>query len=150
MQVPNNGRPALNGRPAQMGGRPAGGPPGGRPGGGPPGGGAPGGRPNMATLRRAIGYVGHYRRLALLAYGALFVATAAQLVVPQLVQNIIDEVVRAYIATQVLNLPPVGQALAAQQMGLTLAELQANRQGAAAALALAMLGIAGFALLRAL
>jgi ATP-binding cassette subfamily B multidrug efflux pump len=45
-------------------------------------------------LLRAIRYVGSHRRLALLAYGSLFVATAAQLVVPQFVQNIIDAVVR--------------------------------------------------------
>jgi ATP-binding cassette, subfamily B, multidrug efflux pump len=45
-------------------------------------------------LVRAIRYVGGHRRLALLAYGSLFVATAAQLVVPQFVQNIIDAVVR--------------------------------------------------------
>ena len=45
-------------------------------------------------LLRAIRYVGRHRRLALLAYGSLFVATAAQLVVPQFVQNIIDAVVR--------------------------------------------------------
>src|SRR3984893_6661944 len=45
-------------------------------------------------LMRAMRYVGSHRRLALLAYGSLFVATAAQLVVPQFVQNIIDAVVR--------------------------------------------------------
>jgi ATP-binding cassette, subfamily B, multidrug efflux pump len=44
-------------------------------------------------LVRAMRYVGGHRRLALLAYGSLFVATAAQLVVPQFVQNIIDAVV---------------------------------------------------------
>ncbi|MGI9148822.1 MAG: ABC transporter ATP-binding protein [Chloroflexota bacterium] len=38
-------------------------------------------------------YAGRHRRLALLAYGSLFVATAAQLVVPQFVQNIIDAIV---------------------------------------------------------
>jgi ATP-binding cassette, subfamily B, multidrug efflux pump len=43
---------------------------------------------------RAMRYVGRHQRLALLAYGSLFVATAAQLVVPQFVQNIIDAVAR--------------------------------------------------------
>ncbi|MDQ6671074.1 MAG: ABC transporter transmembrane domain-containing protein, partial [Chloroflexota bacterium] len=38
-------------------------------------------------------YAGRHRRLAVLAYGSLFIATAAQLVVPQFVQNIIDAVV---------------------------------------------------------
>ncbi len=44
-------------------------------------------------LARAMRYAGRHRRLAVLAYGSLFVATAAQLVVPQFVQNIIDAVV---------------------------------------------------------
>ncbi|HUS15935.1 MAG TPA: ABC transporter ATP-binding protein [Chloroflexia bacterium] len=111
-----------------------------------------GGRPaaNPRVLGRAIQYIAHYQRLAWLAYGSLFVATAAQLVVPQLVQNIIDEVVKAYIATQVLAQPAPIQGLAAQRMGLTLAQLQANAGGVTAALASAMLGIAGFSILRAL
>src|SRR4051812_29172121 len=78
-----------------------------------------GGRPGASprVLGRAIRYISHYQRLALFAYGSLFVATAAQLVVPQLVQNIIDEVVKAYIATQVLAQPAPIQILAAQRMG---------------------------------
>jgi ATP-binding cassette subfamily B protein len=42
---------------------------------------------------RAVRYVGRHRELALLAYGSLFVATAAQLIVPQLVRVIIDSVI---------------------------------------------------------
>ncbi len=131
----------------------------GRPGAGPGGmGGAAvarrgrGGRPKAdpGTLMRAIRYVGHYRRLALLAYGSLFVATAAQLVVPQLVQNMIDAVVKAFIAQQVLALPAAVQPLAAQRLGLTLAQVQANSSGATAALATVMLGVVAFAIVRAL
>ncbi len=126
--------------------------------GGPPGGpigaagGGRGGRPKAdpGTLMRAIRYVSHYRRLALLAYGSLFVATAAQLVVPQLVQNMIDAVVKAFIANQVLALPAAVQPVAAQRMGLTLAQVQANSSGATAALATVMLGIVAFAIVRAL
>ena len=44
-------------------------------------------------LVRAVRYVGRHRRLTLLAYGSLFLATAAQLVVPQLVRVMIDSVV---------------------------------------------------------
>jgi ATP-binding cassette, subfamily B, multidrug efflux pump len=51
------------------------------------------GRPNFATLMRAVRYVGRHRRLAVLAYGSLFIATAAQLIVPQLVRVIIDSVI---------------------------------------------------------
>ncbi|TME33917.1 MAG: ABC transporter ATP-binding protein [Chloroflexi bacterium] len=50
-------------------------------------------RPNFGTLLRAVRYVARHRRLAVLAYGSLFVATAAQLMVPQLVRIIIDSVI---------------------------------------------------------
>ena len=63
---------------------------------------APGGRPaparekpNFAALGRAMRYVGRYRGIAALAYLALFVSTAAQLVVPQVVQVVIDTVARS-------------------------------------------------------
>ncbi|HMA36208.1 MAG TPA: ABC transporter ATP-binding protein [Chloroflexia bacterium] len=110
------------------------------------------GRPpaDPGTLMRAIRYIGHYRRVAVLAYGSLFVATAAQLVVPQLIQNIIDEVIKAFVASKVLAQPAAIQVFAAQKLGLTVAQLQANQSGATAALATAMLGVAGFAILRAL
>ncbi len=68
-----------------------------------------------------------------LAYGSLFIATAAQLVVPQFLQNIIDTVVRAVIAAQVLALPANEQPLAAQKVGQSLAELQAQQSGAGSA-----------------
>jgi ATP-binding cassette, subfamily B, multidrug efflux pump len=103
-----------------------------------------------SVLLRAIRYVGHYRRLAFIAYGSLFVATAAQLMVPQFVQSIIDQVVNAFVAKRVLGLPSPAQALAAQKLGTTVAQLQANEGGATAAIAAVMVGIAGFALLRAL
>src|SRR6186713_2403705 len=55
-------------------------------------GGAVAARPSLRSLSRATGYMGRHRRLAVLAYGSLFVATAAQLVVPQLVQLMINAV----------------------------------------------------------
>jgi ATP-binding cassette, subfamily B, multidrug efflux pump len=121
--------------------------------GGAPGMGAPPrvGQPtNPGVLLRAIRYIGHYRWLAFLAYGSLFLATAAQLMVPQLIQSIIDQVVNAFIATQVLALPAPVQALAAQKLGLTIQQLQSNQSGATPAIATVMLGVAGFALLRAI
>ncbi len=107
-------------------------------------------RPDMKMLRRAIGYVGRYPRLALLAYGSLFVATAAQLMVPQLVQNIIDTIVKAFSANQILGLPAPIQQAAAQRLGTTIAQLQADQSGATAALVTAMVAVVGFAMLRAL
>jgi ATP-binding cassette, subfamily B, multidrug efflux pump len=50
-------------------------------------------RPDFGMLMRAVRYVGRHRRLAVLAYGSLLVATAAQLMVPQLVRIIIDSFV---------------------------------------------------------
>ena len=49
-------------------------------------------RPSLRPLLRATSAMGRHRRLVVIAYGSLFVATAAQLVVPQLVQRIIDAV----------------------------------------------------------
>ena len=53
--------------------------------------GQPGG---FKHLGRAIGYLGRYRNTVLIAYVALFLSIGAQLVVPQLVQNILDAVAR--------------------------------------------------------
>src|SRR5689334_8591560 len=49
-------------------------------------------------LRRAVRYLGNQRRSAGIAYGALAVATLAQLAVPQLVQNMIDAVTQGATA----------------------------------------------------
>src|SRR5205823_14999586 len=72
------------------------------------------------------------------------------LAVPQLIQNIIDQVVKTFLANQVLTLPGAAQTLAAQRLGLTVAQLQTNQSGATAAITTAMFGVAGFAALRAL
>jgi ATP-binding cassette, subfamily B, multidrug efflux pump len=58
-----------------------------------------------ADLVRAIKYIGHYRKLAFVAYGALLIATAAQLMVPQLIQTIIDSVTNGMIAQQLAKIP---------------------------------------------
>jgi ATP-binding cassette subfamily B protein len=50
-------------------------------------------KPDFSVLLRAIQYVRGHRRLALLAYGSLLIATLAQLIVPQLVRLIIDSVI---------------------------------------------------------
>jgi ATP-binding cassette, subfamily B, multidrug efflux pump len=141
------------GSPQQWQGRPGGNgstPQGGRGGGAGNWGGRGGAKADPRMLRRAIAYVGHYPKVALLAYGSLFLATAAQLAVPQLVQNIVDTVVKAYTASQVLSLPATAQAAAAQRIGTTIAQMQADLGNASAALVTAILAIVGFAALRAL
>ncbi len=106
-------------------------------------------RTNPQVLLRAIRYIGRYRRVALLAYSSLFVATAAQLMVPQLIQNIIDGIVQAYTAQQILRLPPAAQTAAAQRLGANAAQLNAFQSGAMHALLVSMLAIAVFAAIRA-
>ncbi len=49
-------------------------------------------------LRRAIGYLRNQKRPAIYAYGALIVATLAQLAVPTLVQNMIDTITNGFTA----------------------------------------------------
>jgi ATP-binding cassette subfamily B multidrug efflux pump len=74
-------------------------------------------------LRRAISYLGKQRRAAIIAYGALLIATLAQLVVPKLVQNMLDVVTKGYAANTILGIPSLVQGLAAQRMGMTVEEL---------------------------
>ena len=50
-------------------------------------------RLDFGVLARAMAYARGHRRLAVLAYGSLLIATFAQLVVPQLVNVIVDTVV---------------------------------------------------------
>ena len=67
-------------------------------------------RPSFQNLGRAIRFLGHYRNIALAAYGALLLSTSAQLLVPQLVQNILDAVTRGMIAQQLSQAPAEMQA----------------------------------------
>lgn len=120
--------------------------------GGPPAAGAwGGGRPkqktDFKTLGRAIQYVGNYRWLLVLAYGSLFLATAAQLVVPQLLQNILDTITTTAVAQQILALPVQVQAAAAQRLGKTIEQLTSAQSTANNDLIIAIVAIVGFAAL---
>ena len=86
--------------------------------------------PRLAGIGRAIRYLGHYKGLTALAYSFLFVATAAQLMVPQLVQRIIDAVTNGFIARQIAQAPLAFQALALQRLGWTAAQLAHYQTGA--------------------
>lgn len=85
-----------------------------------------GNRPNMASLSRALRYLARYPRLTIGAAVALVIATAAQLVVPQLLQQIIDAVVAGATSQGILDLPADLQAAAAQQLGLNLTAVQSS------------------------
>lgn len=108
------------------------------------------GRPNFRPLGRAIRYLFRYPGLTWGAVLALFIATAAQLAVPQLVQQIIDSIVTSATNQGILNLPPEIQAIAAERLGLDLTAAQAQLNGATQALIWAMVIIVLFAVARGL
>jgi ATP-binding cassette subfamily B protein len=70
-------------------------------------------------LWRAIKYIVHYRKMAVLAYLALLVSVGAQLMVPQMVQNILDAVTNGMIAQQLAKVPSQYQQMAIEKMGWT-------------------------------
>jgi len=106
-----------------------------------------GGR-GKGALGRAIGYVGRYPRVALVAVVSLFVATVAQLAVPQLIQDIIDSIVNNAANEAILQLPANVQEIAAERLGLNLANLQLDLQNAPRAIAIAGLTVVVFAIAR--
>lgn len=102
----------------------------------------------MQALGRALRYQGHYKSLALGAYLTLLIATLAQLVIPQLIQDIIDAITSGYVAQQVLNLPALAQPLAATAVSSSVSQLQADADGAMSALLTAAVAIVAFAAMR--
>lgn len=106
------------------------------------------GRSNMNSLGRALRYLKIYPRLTIGATLALTIATAAQLVVPQLLQRIIDTIVASATNQGILNLPANIQAIAAQRLGIDLTAAQAELDGAPRAIITAALIIVLFAIAR--
>jgi len=107
------------------------------------------GRPNCAALGRAIRYLGHYRRLAFLAYTFLFLATGAMLMVPQLVQNMLDAVTNGFIAAKLAAIPSAYLSAALKALKWTPDTLT-KYQNAEPLMISAGLLILGFAVMRAL
>ena len=108
------------------------------------------GRPGLKSLGGALGYLSKYPRLTIGATVALVIATAAQLVVPQLLQQIIDTIITAATNQGILNLPANIQAIAAQRLGIDLTAAQAELDGASRAIITAGLIIVLFAIARGL
>ena len=106
-------------------------------------------RLSFSGLGRAIRYLGHYKNLAIPAYLYLFIATAAMLMVPQMVQNIIDALTNGYLAQQLFKIPAAFQAqvlpLALQKLGWTTEQYTQNLNGAESAIIIAGLLIVLFA-----
>ncbi|MBP9503176.1 MAG: ABC transporter ATP-binding protein [Candidatus Promineofilum sp.] len=87
-------------------------------------------RPNLNSLGRALRYLSSYPRLTTGATIALIIATAAQLAVPQLLQQIIDTVVNGAMDQGILNLPANIQTIAIQKLGLDLTTVQSDLDAA--------------------
>jgi ATP-binding cassette subfamily B protein len=94
--------------------------------------------------------LGKQRRSTFLAYGALIVATLAQLAVPKLIESMLNSVTAGAIAPRILDLPALMQGFAAEQAGYTLEELQAYQVNAETWLISAAIFIVLFAAARAL
>lgn len=101
-----------------------------------------------SALGRAIRYIWRYPQVSLIAVIAMLVATAAQLAVPQLIQNIIDTITTNVGGKTILDLPGEAQTFAAEQLGLDLSQMQLDLDNAPQALVTGMLIIVLFAVAR--
>jgi ATP-binding cassette, subfamily B, multidrug efflux pump len=108
------------------------------------------GRPRDKSLGRAVRYLGVYPKLTITAVITLIIATAAQLAVPQLVQNIIDTIVTNSANKTILELPANVQQVVAERMGLDLAAMQLDLDNALTALLWATIAVVIFAIARGL
>jgi ATP-binding cassette subfamily B protein len=88
----------------------------------------------MAHFGRAIRYLGRYRSIALIAYAALLISVAAQLAVPQILQNIIDAITNGSTAQRIAQIPAAYQAQALKALGWTTEQLSRYQTGAESAL----------------
>ncbi|MBP7689297.1 MAG: ABC transporter ATP-binding protein [Thermoflexales bacterium] len=111
-----------------------------------------GGRPkaDFGALRRAFTYLGHYRSITAIAYGALFVATLAQLVVPTLVRSIIDSVTTGVVASKLTQAPAQMLPAILPQIGWTQDQFVNYRDNAESNLITAGIAIIVFAIVRGL
>lgn len=107
-------------------------------------------RRSPSSLTRSIRYVGRYPKVTAVAVVALFIATLAQLAVPQLLQRIIDTIVTNVSNEAVLNLPPNVQQIAAERLGLDLSSMAVELENAPRALIIAGVTVVAFAIARGL
>lgn len=107
-------------------------------------------RPNSKALGRGIKYIGRYPRVMAIAVLSLIIATAAQLAVPQLVQNIIDTIITNATNKAVLDLPAEIQSVAAERLALDLSAISIDVENAPRAIVMAGLIVVAFAIARGL
>ncbi|MXY93101.1 MAG: ABC transporter ATP-binding protein [Caldilineaceae bacterium SB0664_bin_27] len=104
----------------------------------------------MKDLARSFRYLGRYRLVTTLAYASLFISIAAQLVVPQLVQNVLDAVTESVFARQILALPEAERAEALETLPLSVDQLTERAVSAEGPIYWAMVFIVVFSLARGL
>ncbi len=113
-----------------------------------------GARPSNTGLRRAIQYLGRYRREAVLPYLFLIIATLSQLAVPHMVRNIIDAVTHGVIANAIVpklsEIPASFLPTILDKLGTTEAQLRFDYDNAERLLLQALVAIVVFAALRGL
>lgn len=109
-------------------------------------------RPSEAgptPLRRSLTYLGRHRRSVFAAYGALIVATLAQLAVPEMVQSMINNITDGIRANALLNIQPeIARNAAIGLAGETPDSLQLVYDLAPMLLVNAAMLIVGFAIMR--
>lgn len=79
---------------------------------------------SFKPLLRSMRYVGHYKNTALIAVMALFISIGAQLMVPQMIQNILDAVTKGLTMQNVASLAADARGEALAKAGITLAQFQ--------------------------
>ncbi len=104
----------------------------------------------MKDLGRSMHYLGRYKVITSLAYAALFISIGAQLIVPQLVQNVLDAVTDSVFARQILALPDSERAAAIEQLPLSVDQLTERAVSAEGPIYWAMVFIVVFSLARGL
>lgn len=105
-------------------------------------------RLHRLDLGRAIRYLSHYKKHAFLAYLFLFISTGAMLMVPQLMQRIINAVTNGVVAKQLSAVPAAFLPMALQKLGWTAEQYTRYGDGAESALTGAGWLIVAFAVMR--
>lgn len=103
---------------------------------------------NFKDLGRAIRYLLRYRRMTIFAYLFLFISTGAQLMVPQLVQNVLDAVTDGLIAKQISSVPANFLPQVLEQLGWSAQEFETLATRPEVALYWAIVFIVVFAVAR--
>jgi len=107
-------------------------------------------------LGRAVAYLGHYKRLTFWAYLFVFISTGAVLMVPQLIQTIIDTVTNGFIAQKITaavqsgQLPPAVLPMVLSRLGWTMDQYTRYSTSAESLLIYTGLFILAFAVARGL